>query len=113
VSFVMFDIYTTQPQVLGDLDAEALASALVRNGLAGLAGRIRYGLANDTLVEIDPTEHGFLVEALDAAAQASAARSARAETLAQNLRARMAGIEAVVAGQVASRSGRLDKIGRE
>ena len=96
----MFDIYTTQPQVLSDLEAEALASALERNGLAGLAGRIRYGLANDTLVEIDPTEHGFVVEALDVADQAGAARSAQAETLAQNLRARMAGIEAVFSGQV-------------
>jgi hypothetical protein len=109
----MFDIYTTQPQVLSDLDAEALASALERNGLAGLAGRIRYGLANDTLVEIDPTEHGSwwkhstwpIRGALHGRRRPR--RSRRTSGLAWQasrpwLRARWA-----------SRSGRLDKIGRE
>ena len=69
----MFDIYTTKPQVLDDPDAEALARELEQNGLSKLADRIRYGFRNDTLVEIDPTEHGFLIEALSATLQAGAA----------------------------------------
>jgi hypothetical protein len=86
----MFDVYTTEPQILNDPDAEALASQLDRNGLSRLAGRVRYGFTTETLVEVDPTEHGFLVEALEAAINAGAATSEQAVTVAQNLRARIA-----------------------
>jgi hypothetical protein len=87
----MFDIYTTKPQVLDDPDAEALARELEQNGLSKLADRIRYGFRNDTLVEVDPTEHGFLIEALTGTLQAGTAGSEQLAALAAHLQARVAG----------------------
>jgi hypothetical protein len=89
--FVMFDVYTAKPLGLNGQDAEALALELYRRGLTDLAGRIRYGLANNALVQLAAEEREPLVAALGALLELQPKEPEQISALAKNLRARMLG----------------------
>src|SRR5690242_10624307 len=90
MAFVMFDVYSSVPLGLNGDDAEALAVVLDKRSLSGLAGRVRYGLANEALVTLDPDERIPLADALEEL-HSDAANEGQVANLAANLRARAAG----------------------
>lgn len=92
MAFVSFDVYSTQALGLNGADADAVAVVLDRLGSSGLAGRVRYGLLNETLVELTPEEREPLADALDALLP-DAANQEQVGALARNLRARIAGAD--------------------
>jgi len=63
VDFVSFDV--GQPLGLNSQDASTLATFLEQHGETLLASRIRLGLDNEAIVQLDPTERATLADALE------------------------------------------------
>jgi len=90
VDFVSFDV--GQPLGLNSQDAETVANLLEQHGETLLASRIRFGLENEAVVQLEPEERTKLADGLDRI-QRRAAHPEQVAELVMHLRGHVAGID--------------------